>query len=239
MNAFQFGRILSVAWVLSGFAALAQAQHTEDEAHMLISSDLKALSALQFENVSVAHKKIFESADGRGLARFFASRMNDLSLSDAPDLVVSTNRKGAMRVGPDFFQVPQIVRWSALIHEAAHNDVDRPDHVACPSTATLTFAGQTYSFPQNPKSGELACDATGDGGYGVQYAFLMSIAESCSNCTPQMKKAAGRYALMDVLIRITDKAAQNRLVSEATLDVPRWSRDLPSMMKDVEEAYRN
>lgn len=207
-----------VTSTVSADSLLQRKTFSKAEASALVQKDLSAIETLQFTQTSKAFQRYFGTAGGRSLANYIRSKTKSIEFGILPIGSIARASDGKLTLDTEFVHASPVQRWFLLIHETRHNESRAWQHVMCPTPYRFTFGGSTYDLNElaGRLSGGYGCDASGDGAYAVTYTFLRAIAESCTNCSAEMRADAGRLAYTEGLIRILDPQAAKQLVEDAS-----------------------
>lgn len=183
--------------------------------------DLNGISEMKFGLTSPYFQKIFGGSEASNVVEFFDRHVSKIEWSaDCPNGVIARVAVGGdMQVCSEFLRAstPQVLRMSTLIHEARHMEKNHGNwpHVACPTPYTFEIESTPFQFKGHGLP--LECDVNEFGGYGVEYAFLRSVVDSCENCSEKMKLDAQLLSDEDRIVRIADHKAALRLIISANL----------------------
>lgn len=217
------GKFGKVSALLLGLALSPSAFSATSEltlAKQVIEQDFQAISHLAFGSVSPLHQKTFGSGSPSDIVRFFNSRTRIIRWGREDDArILARAGGGALIVGEQLFsEISSLFRVSVLLHEAKHNERKHWAHAPCPSPYMVRYFDSSFPIPSLDEVDEEVCDRTENGAYGVTYIFLRTIAESCTNCSAEMKLEARVLSAYNALAMIADKAATERLILGANLD---------------------
>jgi hypothetical protein len=76
------------------------------------------------------------------------------------------------------------------------------------------------------------CDDSDLSATGVEYTFLRSIANSCLNCSDEMKLEARIASVCKVLLKISDRSAAEKLVVENDPDPQQALLEMDHIMRN-------
>lgn len=181
-----------------------------------IENDLVELSKLKGRETSNLYAYVFkaEKLNGLDLFNFFKARIKNFNTNDCgggisltacvrPDIDNET-----MWITQNFikYDMPQIFRMSIFIHEARHTEKDSNYwfHEACPIPYLDANKKDIVGIMSGAKmEGQLSCDSTAVGAYGIQALFLKAVEKSCSNCNDKTKMDAALFG-NDTINRISN-----------------------------------
>lgn len=190
----------------------------QKRAEAALASDIAVLKAMRFSHTIPLYTTTFgKAADGP--YRFYASRVKrtvwDSKMTKGA-LAYMTNDQ-SMYYGAKYATVRQLLRISTLIHEATHGEAGRGHHVWCPEPFVFRMQTGFYGEPnfvwQLPQLQNIlvkGCDTSGNGAFGVQFAFLSSVQYACTNCSAAMKAEADKIKL-NALVRVMNPKAASIL----------------------------
>lgn len=214
----KFSLLFLIAFTgLFNHVAFADDSQSVDEKKIknTFSQDMNEISGFRFLQCSPYQAKIFGGADGHFVLDFIKKRVVSYDIEDLGEGVIARNNypDKTLSFNPILFagSISQIYRLATYVHEARHSDGDGWFHVSCPDSIEIN--GRSYS--NGRMAGADDCDDTDIGAYGVEYTFLRSIKNSCSNCNEKTKLDAELFSDDEALDRITDPVAVRRLVANS------------------------
>lgn len=183
------------------------------ETYHLFADDYNLLGHLQFSKWTPLNERFFgknPKLNGRPYRDFLLARINEILWR--PDLndkaVLGQFRANKMSLTPSYFQAPQAVRISILLHESAH--ANYPTHARCPVPLKDESGEDVVSVLTGEKlEGKFACAEKMDS-YVIQIIFLDNIVKNCQNCNPQFKEVAQKQ-IANILPRIINQKLKEQL----------------------------
>ncbi|MFZ5862051.1 MAG: hypothetical protein ACOYXR_04290 [Nitrospirota bacterium] len=157
---------------LSGFSEpqILALETTLNQLRALVPGDLR-MNRRTYQRLSRFEPLFGFSFNGPDLFHWLLSRIHRLSLKNKWTVALNQN-KGHFIVGDAFFtKLTPLERLYTLVHEARHSDDDGYDHVRCPKGFPYVPSRQ----PEMDLEKEPACDATNNGAYAFQSAFLFEL----------------------------------------------------------------
>lgn len=165
---------------------LTQFASANSDNELVVFEDYKSLSKLEFKNVSTLHNVLFGGSTGADLSRLarelISYPVEYVTVDSGTNVAFVQN--GVLHITQNYFDLPKALRMSTLLHEAWHLKQGRHSgHSTCPSPFTFQYKGKSHRLKsQDALSGKAGCDQEADGAYAVEYVFLMSLVNSCTNC---------------------------------------------------------
>lgn len=197
-----------------------------------ILKDLDFIDQIQGKPASPLHQKIFGNVRGADYTRFFSSRIKTIGMGctgvNVVACVVPHFSSSKMYLTTNFtqFSHPQIARLMVLFHEARHTETLKGNwnHARCPAIFKDNGRDLTSIWTGAALAGELACDITPYGSYGVSVIMLKNISKNCTNCTAKVKMDADLYG-NDQFKRIVSQTGRMTLKTDL-YDQPAYFRSL-------------
>lgn len=189
-------------------------------------ADLDHMRKISGGQASELHKAVFgpvaSKVNGEAYYSFFIKRVSVVDTEPSKkDFFVNAGGKedpGKLYVTSEYIKylktMPEIERWSVLIHEARHNEAENTwAHSICPDPF-VDLKGNSIVAPWGQAlSGKYACDTKALGSYGITIIMARNIELHCDTCTKEMRAQAGSYA-REILLRITEPEARNTLIKD-------------------------
>ena len=209
----------SISLNMDGKKEIVALTKFSDDITAKILNDLRSLLSIQGSTATPLHKKFFGDGPLDGLSYLaYVMRVHDIfeydasMVSSAPFLQAGIDR---IYFGKSYFysSFPLVVRLSALIHEAVHNDTSEADQL-CPVPFLDEKGRDKITLYGKVKlEGLPACADKYDGPYGRQVVMLKNIEKYCESCDEKMRLEAGRFA-NELLERFISMEAKKALIDD-------------------------
>lgn len=185
-----------------------------------ILGDLGFLLGMRGSESTLRHREVFGPLDGIAYLRYLEDRVRSVGMDDGEDIKTiayvdprADPTKVRLAKGYVAYDLPQIVRASALVHEARHTEPSNSywAHTDCPSP----FKDENGKDVRGRLTGQLLagqphCDDTPIGAYGVEAIMLKNIAMFCATCSGKVRMDAALYG-EDKYKRIFGQSARRAL----------------------------
>lgn len=200
----------------------------------LFKVDIDNVSLLQFRARTPLFERFFGTSGSLGIENYITGLVKNISwLDNPPEGVMAAASDGVMFLSKGYISssIPQVGRLGIVIHEARHLARGGWPHTWCPSPYHFVIGMSAYRIPELDHLEVAACDDTELGAYGVQYAFLRAVAESCSNCTDKVIMDAKFFSDVDGIVRISNAKAAARLLEGASLNSNEAKKELDQLLR--------
>jgi hypothetical protein len=215
--------ILSLITLSYGASTLVITPRVPSDVKKEFLSDLSHLRKISGGKASALHKLVFgptaDKVNGEAYYNFFMKRVSVVDTETSKkDFFVNAGGKdnpGKLYVTLEYVKylktMPEIERWSVLIHEARHNEPENTwPHSICPDPF-VDLKGKPIVTPWGQSlSGKYACDSEALGSYGITIIMARNIELHCDTCTKEMRTQAGAYA-RQILLRINSPQSREIL----------------------------
>lgn len=169
-------------------------KHIKEE----IANDLSYLAGIRLcRSTPLLQKHLGDNKiDGNKILEYFNQRVNLITLDEKEMRGIAySDSNGVITLTLLYFlEKDPIHRLSILLHESHHagdpSVGGRAIHAICPRTPLL-----------KAEAGKPSCDRSLDGAYGLQIAFLQSVANYCQNCDENTRLSAA-YEFSNLTLRI-------------------------------------
>lgn len=179
-----------------------------------ISNDLNFIYQAKLKRHTPLHQKIF-GVNKNAYQDYFETRVKSMGFDGSASAdwqaALSDTEANKIVVAASYIvnNYPQIGRLQILFHEARHAEVNHWLHTVCPAQLVDYEAHKVLSYRED-LIGELGCDTSELGAYGLTSVLTKNISKYCESCTEKVRMDADFYS-EDAASRIVNMKARQRL----------------------------